>query len=177
MSQFTDPRDGLVYKTVEIGGFVWLAENLAFNHPKARIQNYNPSILSKYGRLYEWDIAMESVIPGWRLPMEEDWQLLIGYSGGFEEAGKHLKSKEGWFFDNGLDTYGFNGLAGGYYDLVHKEYNEIGVSGYWWSAREREDMPETAHGWKLRGSSEGIVRFVDSKKEPVSVRLVKEETD
>ena len=101
--EFTDERDGQVYKTVVIGDQTWMAENLNYdyNYGSARSLCYNLTADSceKYGRLYTWAAAIDSaeifsamrttpfrtaemgfvrgICPeGWRLPSNYDWRTL-----------------------------------------------------------------------------------------------------
>ena len=67
-----DSRDSQTNKTIEIGGRVWMAENL----------NYQ----EKQGRLYLWNEAMVACPNGWELPSKADFDNLIASVGGFENA-------------------------------------------------------------------------------------------
>jgi uncharacterized protein (TIGR02145 family) len=137
---FTDPRDGKVYKTVEIGGQVWMAENLNFDCPKSKCYANNPKNAKKYGRLYDWETAMKICPPGWHLPSKEEWDKLIEAVGDPKTAGTNLKATSGWDDDegksgNGTDNYGFSAQPGGYGDSGGSFYF-VGDLGYWWNSSE-----------------------------------------
>lgn len=152
--------DGNVYKTVKIGGQVWMAENLRTlkcnngkriplitnakswkRHKTPAICWYdnNPENKMKYGGLYNWYAVNTSRLApkGWHVPTDEEWTTLAKYLGGSNVAGGKLKetSITHWNSPNtgATNESGFSALPGGfrYYD---GSFNDLGYNGYWWSA-------------------------------------------
>jgi uncharacterized protein (TIGR02145 family) len=130
---FTDSRNGETYRTVVIGGLVWMAENLNYaangsvcygeggikdtrfikgifsnSYEKIPYSSYEiQANCNKYGRLYNFNAAKTACPYGWHLPSTEEWENdLIKVAGGFDVAGKHLKAKNGWDNFNGKSTNG-----------------------------------------------------------------------
>ena len=118
-----DDRDGQTYKTVKIGDQWWMAENLNY-------ETANSDWYKKYGRLYTWAAAIDSVKlatdvdnpldcgydktcglsgkvqgvcpEGWHLPSYDEWNTLFTAVGGQSTAGKVLKSQTGWTAYDGI---------------------------------------------------------------------------
>lgn len=175
----TDFRDGQIYKTVTIGDQVWMAENLNYAYTDVPYKNTyrdtlytsdstswcygnDPANCFKYGRLYTWAAAMDSVgkwgtngkgcgynvtctltypvrgicPEGWHLPDTTEWNTLFIAVGGQSTACKILKSTSGWDNGgNGTDAYSFSALPAGNRDYSEDFYNE-GYDAFFWSSTE-----------------------------------------
>ena len=141
--------DGQTYKTIGIGTQMWMAENLNYEY-KVNGSTYgnwcynnSADSCAKYGRLYTWGAAADSVNTecgfdesckaslgkvqgicpnGWHLPSQTEWYTLFTalgepFGGSFASstAGSMLKTTEGWADSgNGSDAYGFSALPSGY---------------------------------------------------------------
>ncbi len=118
--EFTDTRDGQVYKTIKIcdednkNCQTWMAQNLNYGDVRSWCGGGSGTTegdCSKYGRLYTWKVAMDKadcgagnycnnsyegtqgVCPtGWHLPSDADWRTLFENVGGDGSAGQKLKA-------------------------------------------------------------------------------------
>jgi len=150
----TDKRDGQKYRTAEILGKRWMAENLNYRTDSSWCYKNADSNCAKYGRLYNWTAAMNACPAGWYLPARSEWRQL---SAKIDSAGKRLKTKSGWMWDeyenksgNGTDEYGFSALPGGNRNSVG-EFRGGGSGGWWWTSTEgigRND--DDARWWAAR---------------------------
>lgn len=132
-----DPA-GREYSTIQIGDQIWMAENLAYRPNRGQYWAYNDdrTQVKTYGYLYDWETAISICPDGWRLPNDEDWDILTDHLGGNNVAGLKMKSTVGWNQSgNGTNESGFSALPGGY-RYPGGYCNEIGVIGYWWSSSE-----------------------------------------
>ena len=162
-----DSRDNQVYRTVKIGNQTWMAENLNYADSvkspslKGRQWCYNNKAdnCAKYGRLYTWSAAMDSVksgcgyngcslyesLPtqgicpdGWHVPSNSEWDTLFNAVGGSGVAGRALMSAEGWNSSYSLeDKYGFSVLPAGQ-SYQGESFDNLNYNAYFWTASESD---------------------------------------
>ncbi|GBU22900.1 hypothetical protein R80B4_02813 [Fibrobacteres bacterium R8-0-B4] len=137
MGTFTDGRDGQTYKTAEIGGQTWTAQNMNYQTESGSwCYKDSNSYCKKYGRLYDWTAAKTACPAGFHLPSRQEWQTLVDYAGGNGAAGGKLKAKSGWSnYGGGTDDYGFSALPGGFRGS-DDHFGTSGTAGYWWTSAE-----------------------------------------
>ena len=162
-----DTRDQKIYKTVVIGTQTWMAENLNYadsvNYPGmiGRSWCYNDSLdrCTKYGRLYNWAAAMDSmgafsangkdcghrktcspiypvrgICPeGWHIPDSTEWSVLYQTVGHSPYA---MQAKGFTKWPDATDAYGFSALPTGYY--ANGKYSRVDSSTVFWGASEHE---------------------------------------
>jgi uncharacterized protein (TIGR02145 family) len=135
-----DARDGKTYKTVNIGGKVWMAENLNYQTASGSWCYYGNSDAgncAKYGgRLYDWNTARSICPVGWHLSSRQEWDSMIATAGGSLVAGKKLKATSGWNGGgNGTNDFGFSATPGGF-RANNGGFDSAGDGGNWWTAME-----------------------------------------
>ena len=127
--EMTDSRDGQKYRTREIGGVVWMAENMRFVTSGSWCEK-----CERYGRLYTWDDAVSVCPDGWTLPTADQWIDLFEAAGSIEKAGKNLKASYKWDNDgNGVNTVGFAALPAGFYSVNDAAVKNQGTFARWWT--------------------------------------------
>ena len=155
-----DPRDGRVYKTLEIGKNIWMAENLRYSDSvssenlKGQTWCYDndEKYCELFGRLYSWTAAMDipsvyqdslyrgargsGICPeGWHLPDNAD-----AYAFPYLEGGSIFSS----FMTLGQNESGFSMIPGGAaFDVVDDSGNEMVYTG----EKEFRDKGKRAYVW------------------------------
>ncbi|GBU25127.1 hypothetical protein R83H12_01766 [Fibrobacteria bacterium R8-3-H12] len=86
---------------------------------------------------------------GWHLPSKEEWDVLVTYIQNDKVCticDAHLKATSGWNDNssrtsgNGLDSYGFSALPGGYGGYRYSggsDFGNAGSRGHWWRVPRR----------------------------------------
>lgn len=183
-----DSRDGKEYRTIEIGGHVWMAENLNFDY-KVNGSTYgslcNMDQCEKFGRYYSWAAAMDSaavyhiagrgcgyitrcypasrvrgVCPeGWHLPSTDEFYSI-------DLEGIRSIGFEAW--GNATDAYGFSALPAGYY---HQEFRGFGSVAYFWTSGQESDIYSS---YRLYLSSSLALVSTAARSYSFSVRCVQD---
>jgi uncharacterized protein (TIGR02145 family) len=194
-------HEGKVYKSVQIGNQIWMAENLSVSTfqngdsiptttPYDKdiaseisalyqwVYNGDQIFLPNYGRLYTWNVVTDKrgVCPtGWRMPTEKDWDLLVQFVGGESVAGGKLKEKDTlhWFPPNSYasNSVGFTGLPG-YYRNDKLKRHTIGHEAYFWTSTEYDATTSFCYGFSNESSYIDYTQF--PKNRGLSVRCIKE---
>jgi len=147
---FTDTRDGKTYKIAKIGEQTWMAENLNYEAKGSVCYGNNQANCKKYGKLYDWNAAVEVCPKGWHLPSNDEWNTLMDLAGDKMVAGNVLKASSGWENNgNGMDDYGFAALPGGERGL-NGNFVLAGSDGLWWSRTEHENSNAYIYGMNAK---------------------------
>jgi uncharacterized protein (TIGR02145 family) len=180
-----DSRDYKLYKHVTIGTQTWMAENLNYNTSGSACYDNNDANCVTYGRLYNWNTAMNNsasssanpsgrrgVCPaGWHLPSDAEWDDLITAVGGSSTAGTKLKATSGWISGNGTDNYGFAALPGGE-GTSGGSFFYAGNYGNWWISSEIN--AGNAYYRFMGYNYEGVYRDFNLKSRLLSVRCLQD---
>ncbi|MEI7423283.1 MAG: FISUMP domain-containing protein [Prolixibacteraceae bacterium] len=148
-----------IYKTIQIGSQLWMAENLkttkyndgiaiplvtdnvAWNHlskPGYCWYNNDANNKNTYGSLYNWyTVATEKLCPtGWHVPSSGEFSALEIYLNGKSVLHGTLKetTTRHWLNSNSGATneFGFTALPGGE-RIFDGTFSEIGHYGKWWT--------------------------------------------
>jgi uncharacterized protein (TIGR02145 family) len=197
-AQTMNDIDGNIYKTVNIGNQVWMAENLKttkFNDGSdipivtndktwnglttpAFCWFNNDTAINKitYGALYNWfAVNSKKLCPtGWHVPTDAEWLSLTTFLGGENIAGRKLKESGTihWKVNNAETTNetGFTALPGGSRNLYGK-WGKIRYYGTWWSTTGQS----TRYAWaRTTDKNSHVYRAEYYVKSGFSVRCVKD---
>jgi uncharacterized protein (TIGR02145 family) len=171
-----DSRDGKTYKTITIDGQTWMAENLNFEIKENSwcYENKDSNCII-YGRLYNWNAAMNSCPSGWHLPSDQEWNILeksigipdtdldiVGYQG--TNQGTSLKSG---------GNSGFNVVMGGFRLWWDGTFHYLGSYSDFWTSTESDKDEAWLRDFSAYENS--IYRNRLDKKYGNSVRCIKDQ--
>jgi uncharacterized protein (TIGR02145 family) len=192
--------DGNTYRTVRIGGQVWMAENLRttkYNDGTAIplvtdnntwyglstpaycwYDNDRSKNAPTYGALYNWyTVNTGKLCPtGWHAPTDSEWTALTTFMGGTSVAGGKLKETgiTHWRSPNtgATNSSGFTGLPGGSHGYSSGPFYFLGDDGFWWTSTADSDYD----AWSLNLSYDNstIDRIRYHKRHGFSVRCLRD---
>ena len=186
---------GRTYRTVNIGGVNWLAENLDFKFsgcniggggtpstPNAWYYNndeatYGIDGTKKCGLLYNWyavkllEDNKSTLCPGWHVPTNDEWTALANAVGGASTAGTRLKAANvSWAASwGGTDDYGFGILPAGF--RGPDSFDGLGSYASFWTAY---DLSTDKAYSCLFFTGTSMNSYSNVKTDAYSVRLVKD---
>lgn len=149
------------YASLQIGGQIWMAENLNVGvRVNGNQQQTNNGIIEKYsygdnidngniyGGLYSWDEMMQyqttegakGICPnGWHIPTNQEWTTLTNLLGGETEAGAKMKETTllHWLSPNtgANNESGFSALPGGTRNS-NGTFQDLGYQGKFWTSSQ-----------------------------------------
>ncbi|NOR87004.1 MAG: hypothetical protein GQ527_05295 [Bacteroidales bacterium] len=189
--QFTDSRDGKIYRTVQIGYQVWMAENLNYETLNGSWEfTNNTNIETGYSKYYNWETASNVCPDGWHLPSDAEWSKLESYliANGFNYDGsttgnkiaKSIATSSAWNVNYEIgsvgsdqqsnNSSGFSALPGGYRD-VDGTFIKSGGYAFFWSSTDIND-----YAWcrSLSFFNDGLSRFNERCDYGFNVRCIKD---
>lgn len=194
--------DGNIYKTITIGTQTWMAENLRTTKyrngdPIPHVTNTSDwaelttgaycnfnnidqlDTVATLGRLYNWHVISNSrtIAPnGWHIPTESDWNTLVTYLGGKDDAGGKMKEVGTlhWLDPNtgATNESGFTGFSSGWRGGNGIFYNSYGNSSFWWTTTGYNE--ELAFGLLLRKNNTTTALAANEIRYGGGVRCVKD---
>lgn len=185
--EYLDVRDTQVYRTVQIGEQVWMAQNLNYKSDTLSSCYRNDSLnCLQWGRLYPWEKALAVCPDGWHLPDTSEYRILVDYVNehkGDLKLGESLESLE----TGKYDIFGFSILLGSGYSPGGVAFDKGGKTigdAFIWTASEtdgKEAMipPEEyaiarclRNNKSMYGNVLGVIAF--EKEDWLSVRCLKD---
>ena len=142
-------------------------------------------LLKKMGKFYNGYTIMDkrNIAPeGWRVPGNEDFDILENYLGGHQVAGAKLKDTANWQTKIGFNTHvlhttnesGFTALPDGYRDQKG-EFRHISEQARWWTTKGTTNFPDLWSVVGMLNSQDALFFPVGDLLDGYSVRCVKDE--
>ncbi len=129
--------DGDIYKTVEIGHQLWMAEN--YHRPIGQYRTVGDGSVAAYGLFYDFDTSAASDFcpKGWRIPEVKDLEELLEFVEQNRKSSSNflaLISKTLlWqdYLNEGQDEFGFSALPAGNTRITFSTFNEGEQARFW----------------------------------------------
>jgi len=158
---------------IMLDGKRWMTDNLNTNIPESFCHDDKELNCATYGRLYTWEGAKEAckmLGNGWRLPTNEEWQIMAKQYGGIvdnsEDKGKAAYAS---LIEGGKAE--FNAVLGGNRE-PNGDYARLGAHGFYWTSTEYD----SASAWFYNFGKGSLLlnRHTGEKARAVSVRCIQD---
>ncbi len=170
VTQFSDGSE--ILHATSKAAWVEACENM---QPAWCYYNFDASLGSKYGKLYNWYAVSEPrhIAPaGWRVPTESDWAQLIE-TVDYDSGSKKLKSTAGWDgYTDGENTSGFNAKPSG---VVNSDgsFEGKGTTAMYWTSSISPSYHNKAVSMMILGEIPGIHSNLNEITMGMAIRCVK----
>lgn len=172
----TDKRDGITYRCIKMAdGRWWMGENMKYDITGSTFYDNDSTNLETYGRLYNWENAIDIAPENWSLPSDDDWknlEIALGMSS--SDVNSYLSRNSGSVGSKvklGGDS-GMNLLSGGYAEHIGR-YNFGAWEGWYWTSTENENDTLDASVRRICIDRVGVDRVSSYKVYRLSVRYIK----
>jgi uncharacterized protein (TIGR02145 family) len=163
IGSFKDERDGRLYKTVQIGNQIWMAENLNYQFHQSFCYDKNKKNCEQYGRLYNWQVAQNICPKGWHIPSTDEFEALINNISEDNKRGFLSSSAKG-FIDFSIHSGGCKNAYG--------FYRNIGSHINYWTSVKRENY--SAWFLNIEDKQNRANIYYDDISNAFSVRCIKD---
>ena len=156
------------YRTIEIDGVTWMADNVNVNDDGSSCYNDDKEYCKEYGRLYSYETALKICPDGWQLPTKTQYSSLKMYA----KTNAALRSTLGWSNNasKGLNFWGFDAKPAGGMD--GKDFFDLKASAYFWVNENLSDESKASTFWiNYYDQAPSFMSY--DKKNKYSVRCVK----
>ena len=182
--KMTDERDGQTYKTVKLGDQTWLAQNLNYETDNSWCYDDDPANCETYGRLYDWEAALNACPDGWHLPSDIEWMQMeiqlgltgtqassTGFRGTSEGGAMKVTGTNYWNSPNtgATNSSGFSAVGSGNRTSAGN-FQDAGNKAYFWTSTS---AGSGSYYRTLETSRTDIYRYFAIESMGQSVRCVK----
>lgn len=183
-NQFTDSRDGSVYRYMNIGGTLWMQRNLHYrgtvDEPLGKVYSNSEAMCDVTGVYYNFEDAKKACPAGWGLPTLAQWTAvkgsLEGVAGDFLAYARLNEDEiiEWWPEVNVTNSTGLSIVFFGFANMAADTFDGMMEKAAFWTADE-VDTRYAKYVYFLEKHSDILVAKGDKESFGATVRCVKTE--
>jgi len=167
-----DEPDDKVKKWIQIGNQKWMSENMNYKTPNSKCYDNKETNCTVYGRLYNWEDAINVCPTGWRLPSKDDWKKLTTTVNNNQNS---IRSEQGWLNNkNGTNSSGLNFLPSGY-KFYYTNFSGLGKFAKIWLSNSSGNSAYSRDIGE-RGYDELPQAGIDFKRDYLSCRCIEDKS-